>query len=403
MKKLLILLLLIRGVAWGQQYNNPILRGDSLFYYNTETKAHEFKFKVSTILSSVTQTALADSTNEIRSDLSPAVHDHSISNVTGLQTALDAKLATNGNGSSLTGLTKSQVGLANVDNTSDANKPISTATQTALDGKLATNGNGSSLTGLTKSQVGLGNVDNTSDANKPVSTATQSALDLKLAINGNGSSLTGLTKTQVGLANVDNTSDANKPVSTATQTALNGKQDQLVSGTNIKTVNGSSLLGSGNVAIAGGVAPTFINLAANFSSTSTTPAAVTGWSFPVTNGITYRVEVIADYQTAATTTGGILGISLTNATGSVRGFAQGSVTNSAAASELTIPIRATSGAGSTLTTTGVSGANSPHFIYLLVTFTCTGTGTFNIVWGTEVNASAAQLNANSSLIYQSLN
>jgi hypothetical protein len=33
--------------------------------------------------------------------------------------------------------------------------------------------------GLVKSDVGLGNVDNTTDANKPVSTATQSALDLK--------------------------------------------------------------------------------------------------------------------------------------------------------------------------------------------------------------------------------
>jgi len=32
---------------------------------------------------------------------------------------------------------------------------------------------------VTKAQVGLGNVDNTSDANKPVSTATQTALDLK--------------------------------------------------------------------------------------------------------------------------------------------------------------------------------------------------------------------------------
>jgi hypothetical protein len=37
-----------------------------------------------------------------------------------------------------TGITKSDVGLANVDNTSDANKPISTATQTALDAKFAT-------------------------------------------------------------------------------------------------------------------------------------------------------------------------------------------------------------------------------------------------------------------------
>ena len=34
--------------------------------------------------------------------------------------------------------------------------------------------------GITKSMVGLGNVDNTTDANKPVSTATQTALDLKL-------------------------------------------------------------------------------------------------------------------------------------------------------------------------------------------------------------------------------
>jgi hypothetical protein len=35
------------------------------------------------------------------------------------------------------------------------------------------------VSGLTSSSVGLGNVDNTSDANKPVSTATQTALDLK--------------------------------------------------------------------------------------------------------------------------------------------------------------------------------------------------------------------------------
>lgn len=36
---------------------------------------------------------------------------------------------------------------------------------------------------LTKSDVGLGNVDNTSDLNKPISTATQSALDLKANIS----------------------------------------------------------------------------------------------------------------------------------------------------------------------------------------------------------------------------
>jgi hypothetical protein len=55
------------------------------------------------------------------------------------------------------------------------------------------------------------------------------------------------TKAQVGLSNADNTSDANKPVSTATQTALNAKQATLVSGTNIKTINGTSVLGSGDI------------------------------------------------------------------------------------------------------------------------------------------------------------
>ena len=63
-----------------------------------------------------------------------------------------------------------------------------------------------------------------------------------------------LVKGDVGLGNVDNTADADKPVSTATQTALNAKQDTLVSGTNIKTVNSQSLLGSGDISISSSVA-----------------------------------------------------------------------------------------------------------------------------------------------------
>lgn len=47
-------------------------------------------------------------------------------------------------------LTKSDVGLSNVDNTSDANKPVSTATQTALDGKVDEN---SAITGATKTKI----------------------------------------------------------------------------------------------------------------------------------------------------------------------------------------------------------------------------------------------------------
>ena len=40
------------------------------------------------------------------------------------------------------------------------------------------------VSGVTKSHVGLGNVDNTSDADKPVSTAAQTALDAKLNLSG---------------------------------------------------------------------------------------------------------------------------------------------------------------------------------------------------------------------------
>lgn len=58
-----------------------------------------------------------------------------------------------------------------------------------------------------------------------------------------------VTKTQVGLGNVDNTSDLDKPVSTATQTEIDTKQDTLVSGTNIKTIDGFNILGSGDVEI----------------------------------------------------------------------------------------------------------------------------------------------------------
>jgi hypothetical protein len=75
-----------------------------------------------------------------------------------------------------------------------------------------------------------------------------------------------LDKTAVGLANVDNTSDANKPVSTAQQTALNAKQDTLVSGTNIKTLNSTSLLGSGNIVLTAN--PSGVSGAIQFSNGS---------------------------------------------------------------------------------------------------------------------------------------
>lgn len=84
----------------------------------------------------------------------PVSHTHAIADVTGLQTALDgtqpkdtdltaiAALATTAFGRSFlaladAGASRTLIGLGSVDNTSDANKPVSTAQQTALNAKAA--------------------------------------------------------------------------------------------------------------------------------------------------------------------------------------------------------------------------------------------------------------------------
>lgn len=82
-----------------------------------------------------------------------------LSNQTDLQNALNAKENSITAGTTaqywrgdktFQTLDKTAVGLGNVDNTSDANKPISTATQTALDGKVDEN---AAITGATKTKI----------------------------------------------------------------------------------------------------------------------------------------------------------------------------------------------------------------------------------------------------------
>lgn len=164
------------------------------------------------------------------SDISKPVSTAQQTAINGVQDNLDDHIDNTSNPHQVT---KSQVGLSNVDNTSDVSKPVSTLQKAAIDTvqeNLDTHeADTSNPHSVTKTQVGLGNVDNTSDADKPVSTAQQNA------ISGVQSNLTthvedvsnphSVTKSQVGLGNVDDTSDADKPISTATQTALNGKAD----------------------------------------------------------------------------------------------------------------------------------------------------------------------------------
>lgn len=155
---------------------------------------------------------------------------------------------------------KTLIGLGNVDNTADLEKPISRLTQAALDRKVSSeigkdlvdvnwtysvNEGMRELTShlrspntnphnTTKQDVGLGRVDNTSDIEKPISEATQRALDGKVNIEAGKRMITedearaitaassmnshllnynnphAVTKHQVGLGNVNNTSDSEK-------------------------------------------------------------------------------------------------------------------------------------------------------------------------------------------------
>lgn len=115
-------------------------------------------------------------------------------------------------------LTKTSIGLNNVDNTSDLNKPISTATQTALDNKvdiitgksLVSDSEITKLEGL-KTQTELDT--SISDAKKS-GTSAQTTIDNHIKDTNNPHNV---TKTQVGLSNVDNTADINKEVKSATQ------------------------------------------------------------------------------------------------------------------------------------------------------------------------------------------
>ena len=170
-------------------------------------------------------------------------------------------------------LTSTDIGLGNVDNTRDLDKPISTRVSAALNEKVdkSIKVNNKSLAQdvvIEKSDIGLGRVDNTGDMEKPVSNAVQQALDDKVSkvpgkdlvedadiaklkqlrtreeldelvktvlqtLKTVGETHTArkdnphnVTKDQVGLGSVDDTSDLDKPISRAVQEALNLKVDK---------------------------------------------------------------------------------------------------------------------------------------------------------------------------------
>jgi len=285
-----------------------------------------------------------------------------LSDQTDLQTALNLKanLASPTFTGTVGGITKTMVGLGNVDNTSDASKPVSTAQQTALDTKVDENG---AITGATKTKVTydtkglvtagadattadindssnkryvtdaqlvvIGNTSGTNTGNQNLTpyfnkdvddsdditeggtklfltTSERSKLSNTSGVNtgdqttisgnaGTASNLSGAPTLPNGTA-ATTQSQANNSTSLATtayvDTGLGTKQAALVSATNIKTINGSSVLGSGDLVVSG--AQPDIPLAKQTpTSNQTVTAGYSGYisgKYEIGNGLTLEIE-----------------------------------------------------------------------------------------------------------------
>jgi hypothetical protein len=230
-------------------------------------------------------------------------------------------------------LTKSDVGLGNVDNTSDLSKPISTATQTALDlkedkanksndgtlasasttlfpsvyavktyvdSKVSSSGSGT-ITGVVTTAgltgggtsgaitVGMSSIaTNTVLGNNTGSTATPTAITATAL-----KSMIGITKSDLGLGNVDNTSDLSKPISTATQTALDLKEDKANKSNDGTLASASSTLYPTIYAVKTYVdskMPTFSTSDANKVLTVNSSGTVTTWTTPLASAVSVTVQ-----------------------------------------------------------------------------------------------------------------
>ena len=170
---------------------------------------------------------------------------------------------------------------------------------------IAGGGTGATTAVAARAKLGLGNVDNTSDADKPISTATQAALDLKANVGDLSAALaakadtitikayidtklaSGITKSMVGLGSVNNTADADKPISTATQAALNLKANAADLTALTTTVNANTASITANTSDISLKAP--LNSPRLVTPDLGIPSAVTltnGTGLPLTTGVT---------------------------------------------------------------------------------------------------------------------
>lgn len=129
----------------------------------------------------------------------PSAHTHTIAEVTGLQDALDAKEDSGAAAAAVaaheaaadphpqyTTAAELSAAVTAHEAAADPHPQYTTAAEASAAAPVQSVAGKTGVVTLVRADVGLANVNNTSDANKPISTATQTALDLKQNLSEKG-------------------------------------------------------------------------------------------------------------------------------------------------------------------------------------------------------------------------
>lgn len=167
------------GTETWQQLEYVVFESDMSFYVSEELST--FEQDINQSLSTKADTSdvtlwLADKLDIADAQSTYAlINSPTFSGTVNLPSTTQIGAITSSEIASLAGISTSETVQSQIDNIQDdvdTKAPIESPTFTGT------------VSGITSTMVGLGNVDNTSDLDKPVSTATQSALDLKANISG---------------------------------------------------------------------------------------------------------------------------------------------------------------------------------------------------------------------------
>lgn len=176
------------------------------------------------------------------------------------------------------------------------------------------------------------------------------------------------------------------------------KQDTLVSATNIKTINGSSVLGSGDLVVSGTDPWTYVTLGSDFTISTTANNKVTGLNFTPAASTNYLIEGYYLLRTATATTGARPGIEWPTGYNDGASYTQAPNSATATAMQFGAPATGTANAAST----GLPVINRSYLgqMNALLLMGGSPSGNFQITLASETAAVNVTMRAGSFIRYR---